>query len=98
MAKRTSIREVPMQWTAWLDTMSAERLIMMRLICDKEKIDVNDETAVKQRWQQEMDNTRSTLRLVDEDIKNLHLQLRGMQARRKRLREMLGLPPTGRSK
>ena len=97
MAQRTSTRDVPAKWVLWLNTMSAERLLMMKSICKRENIPVEDEDQVKQRWQQEMDDLRSQLRLVDEDLKGLHTQIRALSLRRKRLREMLGLSPTRRS-
>lgn len=97
MAKRTSIREVPVQWVEWLNTMSAERLIMMRLICEQENIPVDDEGQVKARWESEISTLRAQLAAVDQDLKGLHIQIRALSARRKRLREMLGLSPTRRS-
>jgi len=98
MARRTLHRGmIQSQWVAWLNTMSAERLLMMKLICQQEGIDEHDEAAVTRRWQQEMEDLASQLRLVDEDLHDLHIKMRGLQARRRRLREMLGLSPTRRS-
>lgn len=94
---RTSIRSIPVSWTIWFNTWSAERLIMMKIICERENIPLDDEGQVKARWQSEMDTLRAQLEAVDKDLRDLHVQIRALSARRKRLRWMLGLSPSRRS-